>query len=213
MRKMRMAITQPTIKGIYAITPDQKNTEFLLKQVRDCCDGGVNILQYRSKSLPWKIRLEQAKEIKKVTDEYQIPLIINDDIDICIQLDTFGIHLGKDDESIKNARSALGADKCIGMSCYNQADRVEMAIKNKADYIALGACFETKTKPTAPIVSLEMIRMIRQKYDIPMVAIGGINIDNIGALTETGIECFALIKSIFTSPDIISTIKQFNLKI
>ena len=133
MRKMRMAITQPTIKGIYAITPDQKNTEFLLKQVRDCCEGGVNILQYRSKSLPWKTRLEQAKEIKKVTDEYQIPLIINDDIDICVQLDTFGIHLGKDDESIKNARSALGADKCIGMSCYNQASRVEMAIKNKAE--------------------------------------------------------------------------------
>ena len=77
MRKMRMAIIQPTIKGIYAITPDQKNTEILLKQVRDCCEGGINILQYRSKSLPWKTRLEQAKEIKKVTDEYQIPLIIN----------------------------------------------------------------------------------------------------------------------------------------
>ena len=148
-----------------------------------------------------------------MTDEYQIPLIINDDIDICVQLDTFGIHLGKDDESIKNARSALGADKCIGMSCYNQANRVEMAIKNKADYIALGACFETKTKPNAPIVSLEMIRMIRQKYDIPMVAIGGITIDNIGALKETGIQCFALINSIFTSTDIISTIKQFKLKI
>ena len=109
--------------------------------------------------------------------------------------------------------SSLGANKCIGMSCYNQADRVEMAIKNKADYIALGACFETKTKPTAPIVSLEMIRMVRQKYDIPMVAIGGINIDNIGALKETGIQCFALINSIFTSTDIISTIKQFKLKI
>ena len=152
-----MAITQPTIKGIYAVTPDQKNTEILLKQVRDCCEGGINILQYRSKSLPWKTRLEQANEIKKVTDEYQIPLIINDDIDICLQLDTFGIHLGKDDESIKKARSALGANKCIGMSCYNQVDRVEMAIRNKADYIALGACFETKTKPTAPIVSLETV--------------------------------------------------------
>jgi thiamine-phosphate pyrophosphorylase len=163
--------------------------------------------------LPWKIRLEQAKEIKKVTDEYQIPLIINDDIDICLQLDTFGIHLGKDDESIKNARSALGANKCIGMSCYNRVDRVEMAIRNKADYIALGACFETKTKPTAPIVSLEMIRRVRQKYDIPTVAIGGITIDNIGSLKETGIQCFALINSIFSSTNIISTIKQFKSKI
>ena len=170
-----MAIIQPNIKGIYAITPDQGNTEILLKQVSDCCEGGINILQYRSKLLPWKIRLEQAKEIKKVTDEYQIPLIINDDIDICLQLDTFGIHLGKDDESIKNARSALGVNKCIGMSCYNRVERVEMAIKNKADYIALGACFETKTKPTAPIVSLEMISKVIQKYDIPTVAIGGIN--------------------------------------
>jgi len=208
-----MAIIQPTIKGIYAITPDQKNTEILLKQVRDCCEGGINILQYRSKLLPWKTRLEQAKEIKRVTDEYQIPFIINDDIEICLQLDTFGIHLGKDDESIKNARSALGANKCIGMSCYNQLDRVEMAIRNKADYIALGACFETKTKPTAPIVSLDMIRRVRQEYDIPTVAIGGINIDNIGSLKETGIQCFALINSIFSSTDIISTINQFKSKI
>ena len=208
-----MAITQPTIKGIYAITPDQKNTKILLKQVRDCCEGGINILQYRSKSLPWKKRNEQASEIKKVTDEYEIPFIINDDIDICLKLDTFGIHLGKDDESIKNARSALGADKCIGMSCYNQVDRVEMAIRNKADYIALGACFETKTKPTAPIVSLETIRMVIQKYDIPTVAIGGITIDNLGSLKETGIQCFALINSIFSSTDIISTIKQFKSEI
>jgi len=208
-----MAITQPNIKGIYAITPDQKNSEILIKQVKDCCEGGINILQYRSKVLPWKKRLEQAKEIKRVTDEYQIPLIINDDIDICLQLDTFGIHLGKDDESIKNARLALGADKCIGMSCYNQVCRVEMAIKNKADYIALGACFETKTKPNAPIVSLEMIRKVRQKYDIPTVAIGGITMGNIRTLKETGIQCFALINSIFSSTDIISTIKQFKSEI
>tara|TARA_B100001173_G_C15899823_1_gene509344 strand:+ start:242 stop:877 length:636 start_codon:yes stop_codon:yes gene_type:complete len=208
-----MAINLPIIKGIYAITPDQKNSEILLRQVKDCCEGGINILQYRSKSLPWKKRLDQAREIKKVTDEYKIPLIINDDIDICLHLDTFGIHLGKDDESIKNARLALGADKCIGMSCYNQLDRVEMAIKNKADYIALGACFETKTKPTAPIVSLEMIKKVRQKYDIPTVAIGGITIDNINNLKETGIQCFALINSIFSSTDIISTIKQFKSKI
>ena len=83
-----------------------------------------------------------------------------------------------------------------------------MAIKNKADYIALGACFETKTKPTAPIVSLEMIKMVRQKYDIPTVAIGGITIDNIGSLKETGIQCFALINSIFSST--LTSYRQLN---
>lgn len=108
MKKMKTAIIQPVIKGIYAITPDQINSELLLKQVKACCEGGVNVLQYRSKTLSWKKRFEQAKEIKQITDDHKIPLIINDDIDICEHLDAFGVHLGKDDESIQNARSTLG---------------------------------------------------------------------------------------------------------
>ena len=208
-----ITINQPIIKGIYAITPDQINSEILLKQVKDCCEGGVNVLQYRSKILSWKQRLEQAKEVKKITDDYKIPLIINDDVDICGHLDAFGIHLGKFDENIKNARRVLGHDKYIGLSCYNDIERVEMAIYNEVNYIAMGACFATKTKPKAPTVTLDTLKLVLNKYDIPMVAIGGINLDNISFLKENGIYCFALINSIFSSPDIVKTIKQLRLKI
>lgn len=194
---MKTAIIQPVIKGIYAITPDQINSELLLKQVKDCCEGGVNVLQYRSKTLSWKKRFEQAKEIKQITDDHKIPLIINDDIDICEHLDAFGVHLGKDDESIQNARSTLGPNKCIGLSCYNDLQRVEMAIKNDVDYVALGACFATKTKPNAPIVSMQILKMAVKKYDVPMLAIGGITMDNINLLKDNGMYCFALINSIF----------------
>ena len=210
---MKTAIIQPVIKGIYAITPDQINSELLLKQVKDCCEGGVNVLQYRSKTLSWKKRFEQAKEIKQITDDHKIPLIINDDIDICEHLDAFGVHLGKDDESIQNARSTLGPDKCIGLSCYNDLQRVEMAIKNDVDYVALGACFATKTKPNAPIVSMQILKMAVKKYDVPMLAIGGITMGNINLLKDNGMYCFALINSIFSSVDITSTVKQFKFKI
>lgn len=210
---MKRVIPHPAIKGIYAITPDQSNSKILFKQVEACCVGGIDVLQYRSKTLSRKKRFEQAREIKSITDEYKIPLIINDDIDICIQLDAFGIHLGKDDESIKDARVALGANKYIGLSCYNEIDRVEMAIKNKADYVALGACFKTKTKPKAPIVSIKMIKMVTQKYSVPIVAIGGVTLDNISILKKNGIQCFALINSIFSSKDIALTIKKLKLKI
>ena len=125
-------------------------------------------------------------------------------------LDAFGVHLGKDDDSIENARKMLGSDKCIGISCYNSIERVKKVFKKEIDYIALGAFFPTKSKPNAPRASLEMVAEARTFCKLPIVAIGGIDLVNISMLLKSDINAFASISSIFNSGKIESITNEFN---
>ena len=198
------------IKGIYAITPHQENDAILTQQVESCLKGGASFIQYRSKFLLKKDQYRQSEQLKKLCDNYKKPLIINDNIELCRQIDADGVHLGKDDDILKKSRDFLGPEKIIGISCYNEWDRVEMAVKGGADYIALGACFETTTKPNASRVSLDMIKKVLKKYEIPLVAIGGINLQNISLLNEVGVNCAAIITSLFCASNIEQTVRQFD---
>ena len=207
---MKMMENSHIIKGLYAVTPEEKDLSLLSLQVESCIKGGAKIIQYRAKKLPQIEKTKQAKKIKILCDYYKVPLIINDDIELCRILNADGVHLGENDESLEKARSVLGPSKIIGVSCYNSIDRVRQAVDKGATYVALGACFPTITKPSAPKVSLELIALVLKKFKIPIVAIGGINLENIELLTNKGINCIAVINSLFKVRDIEGTAREFT---
>jgi thiamine-phosphate pyrophosphorylase len=198
------------IKGLYAVTPEQTDLFLLISQVESCIKGGARLIQYRCKKLSKIEQSKQARKIKIVCDYYKVPLIINDDIELCRILDADGVHLGENDDSLEKARLVLGPSKIIGVSCYNSIDRVKKAVDKGATYIALGACFPTKTKPNAPTVSLDLIALVLKKFKIPVVAIGGINLENIELLINEGINCIAMIDGLFKEKDIEGTARQFS---
>ena len=199
-----------TIKGLYAVTPDEKDLFTLSSKVEACIKGGARLIQYRSKTLSKTEQNKQAKEIKIVCDYYKVPLIINDDIELCRILDADGVHLGEDDDSLEKARLILGPSKIIGSSCYNSIERVMKAVDKGATYIALGACFPTTTKPNAPKASLDFIALVLKEFKIPVVAIGGINLENIELLINEGVNCVAMINSLFKVKDIEGTARKFS---
>jgi len=198
------------IKGLYAVTPEEKDLSLLSLKVESCIKGGAKIIQYRSKKLTKKEQYKQAEGIKTICDQYKTPLIINDDIELCRILDADGVHLGEYDDSLEKARQELGPSKIVGVSCYNSIERVEGAVNKDANYIALGACFPTKSKSNAPKVPLSLIALVLKEFKIPLVAIGGINLKNIELLTCRGVNCVAVIDSLFNSKDIEGTAKQFS---
>ena len=140
----------------------------------------------------------------------KIPLIINDDIELCSILDADGVHLGENDENLEKARFILGPEKIVGVSCYNSIDRVKISQDKGATYIALGACFQSATKPNAPIASVDLIALVLKNFQVPLVAIGGITLENIDLIIKEGVECCAVINSLFKSQDIEGTAKQFS---
>jgi thiamine-phosphate pyrophosphorylase len=198
------------IKGLYAVTPEQTDLFLLISQVESCIKGGARLIQYRCKKLSKIEQSKQARKIKIVCDYYKVPLIINDDIELCRILDADGVHLGENDDSLEKARLVLGPSKIIGVSCYNSIDRVKKAVDKGATYIALGACFPTITKPNAPTASLDLIALVLKEFKIPVVAIGGITLENVEFLTKEGVRCIALINSLFKENDIEGTARQFS---
>ena len=198
------------IKGLYAVTPDEKDLFALSSKVESCIRGGARLIQYRSKGLSKTEQNKQAREIKMVCDRYKVPLIINDNVELCRIINANGVHLGEDDDSLEKARLVLGPSKIIGVSCYNSIDRVRKAVDKGATYIALGACFPSKTKPHAPTASLDLIDLVLKNFKIPVVAIGGINLENIDLLINEGVNCVAMINSLFKVKDIEGTARKFS---
>ena len=198
------------IKGLYAVTPEEKDIFALSSQVESCIKGGARLIQYRSKKLSKVEQSKQARKIKIVCDYYKVPLIINDDIELCSILDADGVHLGENDENLEKARFILGPEKIVGVSCYNSIDRVKISQDKGATYVALGACFQSATKPNAPIASVDLIALVLKNFQVPLVAIGGITLENIDLIIKEGVECCAVINSLFKSQDIEGTAKQFS---
>jgi len=197
------------ISGLYAVTPDEADTDLLLKKVEAALQGGVNVLQYRNKQANHKLQTQQARAILPLCRHYQVPLIINDSIKLCLTLDADGVHLGADDGNLSEARARLGADKILGASCYNRFDLALSAQQAGADYVAFGACFASSTKPQAPVASLDLFRRAYE-LNIPAVAIGGITLENGRLAIEAGAISVAVINAIFNANDVKLTAQQFT---
>ena len=157
--------------------------------------GGATIVQLREKTCDGKEFLRLAQSVKEVTDAYEIPLIINDRIDIALAVDADGVHLGQKDIPAAAAREILGRHKIIGVSAYS-AELALQAQKDGADYIGVGDVFGTSTKADTHHVSVEELRKIRKMVKLPIVAIGGVQADNIQKLKGTGIDGVAVISAV-----------------
>ena len=197
------------IKGLYAVTPDIADTDLLIKKVEAALQGGVSVLQYRNKLANHKLQTQQARAILPLCRQYNVPLIINDSVKLCLTLDADGVHLGADDGNLAEVRARLGESKILGASCYNRFDLAIAAQNQGADYVAFGACFASSTKPNAHVTDLSLFAQARAELKIPSVGIGGINLQNAGQVIQAGADAIAVINALFGVDDIKKTAQQF----
>ena len=185
---------------LYAVTDQSwlKENETLLDVVEEVLKSGATFLQIREKDLLEGDFEEEAKKLKGICREYQVPYVINDNVDIAIRIDTDGVHVGQSDIKGRDIRSMIGNEKILGIS----AGTVEEAVaaeKAGADYIGVGAVFDTSTKKNARNLSMEKLKEISESVSIPVVAIGGISVSNILELTNSGVDGVAVVSAIFAA--------------
>lgn len=197
------------IKGLYAVTPDIEDTSLLCDMVTAAIQGGAGVVQYRNKLADAALQHKQASALLPICREFGVPFIVNDDVALCQLLGADGVHLGADDGDIAAARKLLGADKIIGASCYNRFELAEQAKAQGASYVAFGACFNSSTKPHAPVASLDLFAKTKQ-LAIPSVAIGGITLVNAGLAIAAGADAVAVINALFASNDIQAAAAKFS---
>jgi thiamine-phosphate pyrophosphorylase len=198
------------ISGLYAITPEQPDTARLLQQVRAALAGGASVVQYRSKSQDVALQHEQASELMVLCHAFDVPLIVNDSLRLADLTDADGVHLGREDGSVRQARIVLGAEKLIGVSCYNNLELALAAEAEGADYVAFGSFFPSATKPGAVPAQLELLQQASKRLHVPIIAIGGITPDNAPVLIEAGAAAVAVISGLFDAPDIELAARQYS---
>ena len=187
---------------LYAVTDSMwLNGRTLPQVVEEALEGGATFMQIREKNMPYEELVTLAKEVKMVTDRYHVPYVVDDEVEIAKEIDADGVHIGQSDKALLEARKILGPDKIIGVSVQTVEQAVE-AEKNGADYLGVGSIFTTSTKLDADDVSLETLRRICDAVSIPVVAIGGINRDNILDLKGTNVDGVAVVSAIFAAKDI-----------
>ncbi len=195
---------------LYAVTDRAWTKEkSLVLQVKEALDGGVTCVQLREKNLNEDDFLEEAIEINALCKEYKVPFIVNDNIDVAIKSDADGVHVGQGDMDAKSVRNILGEDKIVGVS----VETVEQAVtaeKNGADYLGVGAVFQTSTKADAYSISYDTLKEICAAISIPVVAIGGISKDNVLKLKGTGVHGIAVVSAIFNSQDITKSSRELK---
>jgi len=195
-------MSSPRISGIYAITPDLIDTTNLVMLTQQVLISGVQLIQYRNKIADNALKLEQAALLSTLCHEFNTPLIINDDLDLAIKVGADGVHLGIEDITVVEARRRLGPGKIIGASCYNKLRYAIEAENYGADYVAFGSFYISSTKPGAVSAPINLLCKAKQCLQIPVVAIGGIDSENIVELVYKGADAVAVSSSIFNSINI-----------
>jgi thiamine-phosphate pyrophosphorylase len=200
----------PSCRGLYAITdalliPDDRLTE----AVEQAILGGARLIQYRDKSHDDARRLTQARTLNELCQHHEVPLIINDDVELAAQVGAAGVHVGKDDSAFAIARARLGGNALIGVSCYDRLDLALEAVRAGADYVAFGAFFPSPTKPTEIRASVALLRKARAALNVPIVAIGGITPDNAPLLLDVGADALAVVSGVFGQPDIQAAARRY----
>lgn len=195
---------------LYAVTDRHwLNGETLYSQVEKALKGGATFIQLREKKLDEGSFLEEAKEIQKLCKEYNVPFVINDNVEIAKEINADGVHVGQSDMEAQNVREILGDDKIIGVSAQT-VEKALLAEKHGADYLGVGAVFKTGSKDDAEEVSHDELERICKAVSIPVIAIGGITHDNVKELAGRGIVGIAVISAIFGQKDIENATKELK---
>ncbi|MBQ9160758.1 MAG: thiamine phosphate synthase [Methanobrevibacter sp.] len=184
--------------SLYLVTDNSDDEEKFLKTIEEGIKGGVTVVQIREKTADTLDFYNLALKVKEITSKYNIPLIINDRVDVALAIDADGVHVGQSDMPCDITRKLIGEDKILGISAAT-IDEAKKAQKDGADYIGTGAVFPTKTKDDASSVTKEELKKIVESIDIPVVAIGGINLENASQLTDTGIAGLSVVSAIMSS--------------
>ena len=190
----------------------QDPLETFLKKVEQACQSGVTMIQLREKQLTTNQYYELAKMVKQITDTYQVPLIIDDRLDVCLAVDAAGLHIGDDELPVSVARQVLGTEKILGVTAKTVKRALE-AEESGADYLGTGAIFPTTTKENAPITLISTLKDICQAVGLPVVAIGGLTCENIHQLSGTGIAGIAVVRDLMQARDIEARTQEFLTKL
>jgi thiamine-phosphate pyrophosphorylase len=191
-----------SIAGLYAITaPRRADQSGVLDAAAATLAAGARVLQYRDKSDDADRRLTEATALAALCRRHGAMLIVNDDVELALQANADGAHVGRDDAGVARARSALGPGRVLGVSCYADLDRAAAAVDAGADYLAFGSVYPSPTKPQAGLAPLERFAEARRRFGLPLVAIGGINADNIAQVTAAGADAVAVVDAVFGADD------------
>lgn len=193
---------------LYLVTDRElMSTKTLEEAVEQAILGGCTLVQLREKAASSMEFYINALKVKAVTDKYNIPLIINDRVDIAMAVDAAGVHVGQSDLPAIVLKKILSPEKIVGVSANTVADAIK-AKEDGADYIGVGALYSTSTKTDADVISKEQLLEIRKAVDIPLVGIGGVNLENAGELSNTGIEGIAVVSAVIAQKDIAAAAKE-----
>jgi thiamine-phosphate pyrophosphorylase len=203
-------VTAARVGGLYAVTPDIADTTRLIELTRAALLGGVRFVQYRNKIAPHALRLEQALALKDACSEHGAALIVNDHVDVALAADAAGVHLGKEDGLAKDARRAIGSVRLIGVSCYDSLERAHAAVRAGADYVAFGSFFPSRVKPDAVRAPIVLVSEAKAAFSVPVVAIGGITLENVPSLIKAGVDAVAVISAVFDASDVTRAARQFT---
>ena len=184
--------------SLYLVTDNSDDVERFLNTIEEGIKGGVTVVQIREKTADTLDFYNLALKVKEITTRYNVPLIINDRVDIALAIDADGVHVGQSDMPCDVTRKLIGQDKILGVSAATIPE-AKKAEADGADYIGTGAVFPTATKDDAPKVTKEELKEIVKSINIPVVAIGGINLDNAGELADTGIAGLSVVSAIMSS--------------
>lgn len=194
------------VRGLYAITPETEDGEELRRKVGLAIAGGIALLQYRRKT---RGDLEEARALAALCRRAGVAFIVNDDLDLALASDADGVHLGRDDGAIGAARARLGG-RLLGASCYDSLPAARAAVNAGADYVAFGSVYASPTKPAAVRAPHTLFAQARA-LGVPLVAIGGITLENAPALLRAGADALAVISDLFDAADIAARARAYGM--
>ena len=197
------------LRGLYAITPDLADTGMLLRSVAQALEGGIAMLQYRRKG---KQHIDEARTLARMCRDRAVPFIVNDDVALALNCGADGVHLGRDDGELAAARVKLDGKlggKLLGASCYDSLSAARAAVAAGADYVAFGSVFPSPTKPAAVRAPRRLFGEARL-LGVPLVAIGGVTLQNAAQLLAAGADCLAVISDLFEAPDIAEKARAYG---
>ena len=197
------------LSGLYLVTPDWDDTEKLVEISESALQGGAALLQYRHKTADAQLCKKQAVALRDLCHRYQRPFIINDHVELCLDVDADGIHVGGLDASVEQARLAVGPDKIVGASCYGDIQLARTAQQQGASYIAFGGFFPSRIKKYPVTTSHNIVMQSKREIALPIVVIGGMTVENCRPLITAGANMVAVISSVYFAKNPNRTAREF----
>lgn len=199
------------MKGLYIVTPDWDDTARMVEATEQALKGGAEIVQYRHKTAGPELRLEQARALQTLCRRYGKPFIINDYVDLCLELDTDGIHVGGMDAPVKKVRAAVGPNKIVGASCYGDLELARHATRDGASYVAFGGFYPSRVKKY-PVTTPQNIvsEWKKEMPSMPVCVIGGMNVENAAPLVRLGADMVAVVSGVYFQDDPEAAAREFS---